>query len=237
MTVDVVAIGSHPDDVEAGIGALVHKLVQRGLKVAILDLTAGELASRGTVSERQRESEAAAEILGVTARKNAGLPDGGIENTAEQRRALVPYLREWRPRLLLAPMCDDRHPDHEAAHMLVRDANYMAGLSKIETRQDPYRAPRVLYYRVYKDPSPPQVIVDVSGYFDKQIEALEAYPSQFYNPGYDGPETFVSSKAFWDGIRLRAEYWGAQIGVAHATPLYALSPIAMDLPPGLKGDL
>lgn len=232
--IDVVAIGPHPDDVEVGIGGLVHKLVHRGFTVAILDLTAGELGSRGTVAEREKESEDAAEILGVVARKNVGLPDGGIENTDEQRRAIVPFLREWRPSLILAPMDDDRHPDHEAAHGLVRDANYIAGLVKVETRQDPHRAPHLLYYRVYKDSSPPQCIIDISAHFEKQLEALQAHRSQFHNPDYEGPQTYVSSKAFWESIQARAAYWGAQIGTGYATPLYVTSPIAMDLPPGLK---
>jgi bacillithiol biosynthesis deacetylase BshB1 len=237
VTVDVVAIGPHPDDVEVGIGALVHKLVHRGFKVAILDLTAGELGSRGTAAEREKESEAAAEILGVVARKNVGLPDSGLENADEQRRAIVPFLREWRPSLILASMSDDRHPDHEAAHVLVRDANYISGLAKIETRQEPHRAPHLMYYRVYKDPSPPQCVIDVSAHFEKQIEALQAHRSQFYNPSYEGPQTYVSSKSFWEGIRLRAAYWGSRIGTEYATPLYATSPIIMDLPPGLEENI
>ena len=234
MNVDVLAIGAHPDDVETGVGALLHKFAARGLRTAVLDLTEGEMASRGSVAERRAEAQKAAEILGVAERKNAGLPDSGIENAEEQRLALAPFIRAWRPRLILAPMTDDRHPDHEAAHALVRDANYMAGLSRVAGPDAPYRAPRIYGYRVYLDPTPPQMLIDVTGHFDAQMEALRAYASQFHNPEYDGPETYVASRAFWDSIQTRAAYWGTRVGVRHAVPLYSPAPLTFDMPPGIE---
>jgi bacillithiol biosynthesis deacetylase BshB1 len=232
--VDVLAIGAHPDDVEVGIGGLMFKLAGQGLYTGILDLTRGEMGTRGTPEERAEESAAAARLLGVARRANANLPDGRVADTDEQRLAVIRALREFRPRVLFAPFHSDRHPDHEAAHHLVRNANYLAGLSRIETGQPPHRAQRVYYYRVYNDSTPPQMVIDVTAEFDMKIRALRAYRSQFHNPDYEGKPTFVSSEGFWQSIKTRAEYWGQRIGVTHAEPLYALEPLTMDFPPGLE---
>jgi bacillithiol biosynthesis deacetylase BshB1 len=235
VTVDVLAIGAHPDDVEIGIGGLVHKLVRRGLTVGILDLTQGELASRGTPRERHEEAGDAARVLGVAIRENAGLPDGHIANSAEHQQTLIPLLRALRPHTVVAPMPDDRHPDHDAAHTLVRDANYFSGLIQINSGNEPHRAERMYFYRVYGDPTPPTFVVDISEDFDTKIQALEAYTSQFHNPDFEGELTYVSSEAFWESIRTRAQYWGSRIGTAYGESLHALAPVAVDLPPGLEG--
>ena len=235
MTVDVLAVGAHPDDVELGIGGLVHKLAQGGFSVGILDLTRGEMSSRGTVEERDREAAKAAEILGVATRENVGLPDGAVTNTAEQQRRLIPFLRAFRPRVLLAPMNADRHPDHRAAHALVRDADYFAGLHRIETDRPPHRVPNVYYYYPhFEDVAVPQFIVDVSAHFDAKLAALEAHASQFFNADYEGEETYTSSEAFWGSIRTRAAYWGHRINAAYGEPLFAERPVAVAFPPGLE---
>jgi bacillithiol biosynthesis deacetylase BshB1 len=235
MKVDVLAIGPHPDDVELGIGALIHKLGQRGYKTAILDLTEGEMATRGTVEERRAEASAAAEILGVGARQNACLPDGAVANTSEQRQAVVRFIRDLQPGLILAPMDHDHHPDHEAAHSLVRDAAHLAGLANFDTDQPSHKTSQIYYYRVYGDPTPPSMVVDVSDHFDVKREAMKAHASQLYNPEYEAKETFVSSKAFWDSIETRAAYWGRTIGARFGEPLYALNQLAVDMPPGWEG--
>ncbi len=234
MTVDVLAVGAHPDDVEVGIGALVHKLARSGKRVAILDLTRGEMGSRGTPEERRVEALEAARILGATPRENAGLPDGSVANIPEQRQALIPILRTLRPSVLLAPMQNDRHPDHHAAHFLVRDANYLAGLTRIDTGQEPYRIPRMYFYPVYIENRIPDLIVDVSEDFEAKLEALAAFQSQFYNPAYDGPPTYISSEAFWQSFRTRAAYLGGRIGAAYGEPLYIDGPLGVAFPPGLE---
>jgi len=233
MNVDVLAIGAHPDDVELGIGGLVHKLAQRGRRVALLDLTRGEMGSRGTPDERAEEARKAADILGAVCRENVALPDGGVANTAEQQRKLVPFLRKYRPAALFAPMRPDRHPDHDAAHGLVRDANYFAGLARIETDQEPWRAPRLYFYHPYFESGPPTFVVDISESFDAKMAALRAHASQFFNPEYDGPSTMISSKQFWDSIPVRAAYWGGRIQAAYGEALYADPGLALDLPPGV----
>jgi bacillithiol biosynthesis deacetylase BshB1 len=232
VTVDVLAIGAHPDDVDLGVGGLVRKLHERGHRVGILDLTRGEMGSRGTVEERDVEAQQAGNILGAVVRENAGLPDGGLADTEAQRAVLIPLLRRFRPRILIAPMSEDRHPDHHAAHELVRAANYYAGLAKVEAKGEPHRAETLYYYRVYGDAAP-ALVVDISEQFDTKLEALRAFASQLHNPAYEGPETYVASEAFWDSIRTKAAYWGGQFSVPYGEALYADGVVGVDLPPGI----
>lgn len=235
MTVDLLAIGAHPDDVELGIGGTIHKLTQRGASVAMVDLTQGEMSTRGTIEERAEESVAAGRILGVSLRENARLPDGALASTTDLQRKVIPFIRKFRPKVLMAPMRGDRHPDHVAAHHLVRDANYFSGLKKIDTGQEPYRAPIVQYYRPYfEDSEAPQVVIDISENFEAKLKAIEAHTSQFFNPEYEGASTFISSKAFWDNIRVRAAYWGDKIKAAYGEPLFSDSPMRVAYPPGLE---
>lgn len=232
--VDVLAIGAHPDDVELGIGGLLHKLVRRGRTVAIVDLTRGEMSSRGTVEERAVEAAEGARVLGVAHRENAFLPDGAIADTTEQQRTVIPFIRKYRPRLLLATMHNDRHPDHHAAHHLVRHAAYFSGLAKIDTGQEPFRPSRTYFFHPYHEVDPPQLIVDISDDFEAKLASLRAHASQFYNPAYEGRATHISSAAFWDSIQTRAAHWGARIGVRYGEALYAEDAIGVVLPPGLE---
>jgi len=234
VNVDVLAVGAHPDDVELGVGGLVHKLSQCGYRVAMLDLTHGEMSTRGTVEERVVEAAQAARILGVLARDNAGLPDGAVANTAEQQRQVIPFLRRYRPRILLAPHVPDRHPDHAAAHALLRDANYLSGLARIETGLPAYRTPQAFFYHPYYESwDAPPVIVDISAHFEAKVASLRAHASQFYNPDYEGAATKISSKEFWDSIETRAAYWGSRAGFRYGEPLFTLEPVGVKLPPGL----
>jgi len=234
MTADALAVGAHPDDVEVGIGALVHKLTTGGCTTAILDLTRGEMGSRGSVEERKVEAAAAAETLGVATRLNAGLPDGGLRNCPEQQRPIIEAIRRVRPRTLFVPMSEDRHPDHHAAHRLVRDAAYFAGLIRIETDAPPHRPERIYFYRVYGENAAPQLIVNVADHFEAKMAALRCFRSQFYNPEYDGPETFIATRAFLESIRTRAAWFGSRIGAAYGEALYVDGPLGVDLPPGLE---
>ncbi len=231
---DVLAIGAHPDDADLGVGGTLLRLAEQGLKVGILDLTRGEAGTRGTVEERAAEAEEAAKGLGVATRRNAGLPDGGVANSDEQRKRLIPLLRELRPRIILSHLDGDRHPDHNAAHGLVRDANFFAGVASVEGAGEPYRASAMYYYRPYMDGEPePTWVMDISEFMERKLEALQAFRSQLYNPGYEGEDTVVSSRAFWDSIETRAAYWGGRSQVRYGEPLYADGPIALTSLPGL----
>lgn len=238
MNIDVLAIGAHPDDADLGVGGLLCKLARAGRTAMVLDLTKGELGSRGTVEERRVEAAEAAKSLGILGRRNAGLPDGGITNIPEQRLVLIRILRELRPTILLAPMAPDRHPDHAAAHELVRDANFFSGVHGVDTGQPPHRANTVYHYRAYEgNGESPTHVVDISTVFEEKMAALRSFRSQFYNPGYTGPETMIASLAFWEAITTRAAYWGNRIGVRYGEPLYGTLPVAMDLPPELESPL
>lgn len=233
-TVDVLAIGAHPDDVELACGGLLIKLAQQGKRVAVLDLTRGEMGTRGDVEQRKKEAEAAAEIMGIHTRVGADLPDSRLANTTEQQHAIIPYIRNYRPAVICALMAPDRHPDHSAAHALSRDANYYSGLKQIDTGQEPYRAPRIYYFYPYAElAGAPPCVVDISDVFETKMEALRAYESQFHNPHYPGPVTQISSKEFWEGIETRAKYWGGRIGTTYGEPLYTDAPLPLDTLPGL----
>lgn len=235
--VDVLAIGAHPDDVELGIGATLHKLTQQGRSVAIIDLTRGEMSSRGTVEERAVEAAEGARVLGVAYRENAGLPDGAVANTTEFQRVVIPFIRKYRPRVLFATMNGDRHPDHHAAHHLVRDAAYFSGLAKIDTGHEPFRPNLVYYFHPYYDAGLPQLIVDVSEHFEAKLASLRAHASQFHNPAYQGRATHISSAEFWDSIQTRAAHWGARIGARFGEALYTEGPLGVAVPPGLEGSI
>ncbi len=232
--VDVLAVGAHPDDLELACGGLLVKLARQGKRVVILDLTRGEMGSRGDAAQRTREAEAAAKVMGVYARENADLPDSQVANSSEQQRVVIPFIRKYRPAIVCGLMAPDRHPDHTAAHALTRDANYFAGLKRIDTGQPPYRAPRIFYFYPYVDlAGTPPCVVDISDTFEQKLEALRAYQSQFHNPDFPGQETYISSKPFWDGIEIRARYWGGHIGVTYGEPLYGAAPLPLSTVPGL----
>jgi bacillithiol biosynthesis deacetylase BshB1 len=232
---DVLAIGAHPDDADLGVGATLHKLAMAGYRTGILDLTRGELASRGTPERRAAEAAEAGKRLGLAIREQAGLPDGSLEDSTQQRHAVAHWLRVLRPSVVLAPMTPDRHPDHEAAHRLVRAAHFFAGVAGLDTGAPPFRPATLLFYSAYHQPAAaPAMVVDVSAHFAAKRHALEAFASQFYQPGAEGPETLVSSAAFWDDIETRARYWGGRVGVAFGEPLYHEGPLCVDLPPGLN---
>lgn len=235
---DVLAIGAHPDDADLGVGGMLHKMAQRGYRTGILDLTRGELASRGTPDQRAIEAAEAGHRLGVITRQQAGLPDGALEDVPAQRQVVARWIRQLRPAMLLAPMTPDRHPDHEAAHRLVRSAHFFAGVAGFDTGDAPFRPPALLFYHAYHQPlAPPAMVVDISEHFEAKRHALAAFTSQFHRPGAEGPETLVSSAAFWEDIETRARYWGQRVGVAFGEPLFQEGPRCVDLPPGLRTTL
>ncbi|MBP8084624.1 MAG: bacillithiol biosynthesis deacetylase BshB1 [Cloacibacterium sp.] len=220
MKVDVLAIGAHPDDVELGCGGTIAKLISEGKKVAILDLTQGELGTRGTNETRAIEAKNAAEILGISARENLKMRDGFLINSEEYQLRIIKAIRTYQPEIVFCNAVDDRHPDHAKAAKLASDACFLSGLIKIETeesgkKQEKWRPKQVFHYIQWKNLEP-DFVIDISGFLDKKIESCLAYKTQFYDPTSTEPTTPISSKSFLDSITYRAQDLGRLAGVEHA---------------------
>lgn len=220
MKLDILAIGAHPDDVELSCSGTLAKEIDRGKKVGILDLTKGELGTRGTAEIREKEAANAAEILGVDMRHNLEFSDGFFENNREHQLEIIKILRKYRPEIVLCNAVDDRHIDHGRGAKLVRDACFLSGLRKIETDyenngQEAWRPAHVYHYIQWKNLTP-EIVVDISGYIDKKLEVVKAYRSQFFNENSDEPTTPISSGNFLDSITYRARDLGRLIGTEHA---------------------
>ena len=220
MKVDVLSIGAHPDDVELGCGGTIAKLISEGKKVAILDLTQGELGTRGTNETRAIEAKNAAEILGISARENLKMKDGFLINSEEYQLRIIKAIRTYQPEIVFCNAVDDRHPDHAKAAKLASDACFLSGLIKIETeesgkKQEKWRPKQVFHYIQWKNLEP-DFVIDISGFLDKKIESCLAYKTQFYDPTSTEPTTPISSKSFLDSITYRAQDLGRLAGVEHA---------------------
>lgn len=220
MKLDILAIGAHPDDVELGCGATLAKEVAGGKTIGILDLTRGELGTRGTPEIREQEANAAAKILGAVVRENLGIPDGFFTNSKENQLKIIEILRKYRPEIVLCNAIDDRHIDHGKGSKLASDACFLSGLRRIETShngvpQEPWRPKHVYHYIQWKNINP-DFVVDVSGFIDKKTAAVFAYTSQFYDPNAKEPETPISSTNFKESITYRAQDLGRLIGTQHA---------------------
>ncbi len=236
MKYDVLAIRTHPDDVELSCGGTVALLAEQGKKVGIVHLTRGELGTRGTPEEREVEATTAAEVLGATAMTFLDCGDGALRRGKVEEDSLIEVLRDWRPEILLGPPASDRHPDHGRAHRLVADATFYAGLARRGTGA-PHRPGAVFSYMQH-DPFEPAFIVDVTRTWDKKVASLAAYDSQLYRPdsGRDEPMTKVSSPEYFLAIEGRARHFGQMIGAAFGEPFWSRLPLAirdvMDLLPG-----
>ena len=220
MKLDILAIGAHPDDVELGCGATIAKEVAKGRSVGIIDLTRGELGTRGTAETRDEEAFNAAKILGVQSRVNMQFADGFFINDKNHQLALIEKIRFYQPEIVLCNAVEDRHIDHAKGSQLVSDACFLSGLRKIETSynnvpQHAWRPKAVYHYIQWKDLKP-DIVVDVSGFMDKKMEAVLAYKTQFFDPNSKEPETPISSKNFIDSIAYRAKNLGRLIGTEHA---------------------
>ena len=211
MKLDILAIGAHPDDVELGCGATIAKMVAGGKKVGIIDLTQGELGTRGSAEIRAKESAEAAKILGVEVRENMKFRDGFFTNDENHQMELIKKIRQYRPDIVLANAIDDRHIDHGKGADLVEKACFLAGLKRIETGQEAWRPKRIFHY-IQWFPLKPDFILDVSGYLEKKKEACLAYSTQFYDPKNTDPNTPISSKTFQESIEYRAKDLGMLIG-------------------------
>lgn len=220
MKVDILAIGAHPDDVELGCGGTLAKLISEGKKVAIIDLTQGELGTRGTNVTRAQEAVSASEILGISARENLKMKDGFILNSEEYQIQIVKMIRKYQPEIVLANAIDDRHPDHAKAAKLVSDACFLSGLVKIETELDgenqkQWRPKQVFHYIQWKHITP-DFVIDISNFMEKKIEACLAYKTQFYDPNSNEPMTPIATKDFLESLTYRAQDLGRLSGVEFA---------------------
>lgn len=212
MKLDILAIGAHPDDVELGCGATVAKMVAEGKKVGIVDLTRGELGTRGTAETRKQEATDAAEILGVEIRENLGFRDGFFVNDEAHQLKLIEIIRKYQPEIVLCNAIEDRHIDHGKGSELVETACFLSGLRKIETGQEVWR-PKQIFHYIQWYPLKPDFILDVSGFVEKKKASCFAYKTQFFDPNNSDPDTPISSKNFQDSIENRARDLGMLIGV------------------------
>lgn len=220
MKLDILAIGIHPDDVELSCGGTLLKHIELGKKVGILDLTHGELGSRGSAEIRLKEAKKAALILGIHAREILNFSDGFFENNQAHQLAIIKMLRFYQPEIVLANAPSDRHPDHGRASKLISDACFYSGLRKINTEiegqlQEQWR-PKAVYHYIQDRYLKPDFVVDVTPFVDKKMEAIAAYASQFYNPNSDEPETPLTSKLFMDFIKSRMMTLGREAGFDYA---------------------
>ena len=217
---DILAFGAHPDDVELSCGGTIAKEVSLGKKVGIVDLTRGELGTRGTAEIRDKEAKQAASILGVSMRENLGFRDGFFKNDEANQLEIIKILRKYRPKLVLCNAQTDRHIDHGRAALLIHEASFLSGLRKIDTvvdgtPQKPWRPSQVYHYMQWNS-DPCDFVVDISEFVDKKMAAILAYGSQFYDEKSKEPETPISSQQFLDSIQNRAADLGRMIGVGYA---------------------
>ena len=220
LKLDILAFGAHPDDTELGCGGTLIKHIRNGKKVGVVDLTEGQLGSRGSVEKRYEEAANAAKIQGLSCRENLGMEDGWFENDKESRIKVIEMIRKYKPEIVLANAIDDRHPDHGRGARLVADALFYSGLIKVETSlegelQEPWR-PKALYHYIQDYHIEPDLVIDVSEFWDLKIEAVMAFSSQFYNPTSNEKETPISSKAFLDFLGARARSIGRPIHAEYA---------------------
>ncbi len=220
MKLNILAFGAHPDDIELGCGATIAKEISFGKTVGVIDLTKGELGTRGSAAIRAKEAIKASSILGLSIRENLEFADGFFVNDKKHQLQVVKKIRKYKPDIVLCNAIDDRHIDHPKGSKLVSDACFLSGLRKIETLdddkpQEPWR-PKMVYHYIQWKNIEPDFVVDVSGFIDKKLEAVKAYASQFYNPNSKEPISPITSKNFLDSITYRAQDLGRIIGVEHA---------------------
>jgi bacillithiol biosynthesis deacetylase BshB1 len=239
MKLDVIIFASHPDDAEITMGGTIAKLTDNNLKVGIIDLTRGELSTRGTVETRQKEATLAAAILNIALRDNLQLPDGMIARNKENLMKIITIIRQYQPQIVFAPYFNDRHPDHIDTSILIKEAVFASGLTKIITNlndvlQVAYRPKKIFYYmQTYTfDPS---FIVDISGYQNVKMDAVRAYSTQFFDSENKEPQTFISRPEFMGYIESRSLFYGFQIGKQYGEPFYSEEKIELDLVALIKG--
>jgi len=233
MKLDVLVFASHPDDAELTMGGTIAKFTHNNLKVGIIDLTRGELSTRGNIQTRQKEAKKAAAILKIVVRENLHIPDGGIIRNKANLVKLVKIIRQYEPKFVFAPYFNDRHPDHIDTSTLVKEAVFSSGLIKIITRHKNIRQiacrPKKIFYYMQTYTFDPTFIVDISGYHEIKMEAIKAYSTQFDDSKNKEPQTFISRPEFINYIESRALFYGFQIGKQYGEPFYSEEKIELDL--------
>ncbi len=232
MKLDILAFGAHPDDVELGCGGTLAKEVSLGKKVGIIDLTRGELGTRGSAIIRDQEANEAAKILGVLVRENLNMRDGFFINDEAHQLEVIKTIRKYQPEIVICNAVDDRHIDHSKGSKLVSDACFLSGLIKIETeyqgeKQKAWRPKFVYHYMQWKN-SIPDFVVDISGFNEKRVQSILAYSSQFYDPNSNEPETVIATKNFLESLSYRAQDLGRIIGVDYAEGFTVERYLAVD---------
>jgi bacillithiol biosynthesis deacetylase BshB1 len=209
--VDYLFFGAHPDDVELGCGGTIAKLVKEGATAGIIDLTRGEMGTRGTPAGRKREARNAARILGASFREQLDFGDGGLRTGREEELQVIDVIRRHRPKVVFVMYPDDRHPDHTRTGRIITEASFYAGLRSLESDLPAHRPQAVVYY-IQNYMFPPSFVVDVSAAWKTKMRAIAAFQSQFFNAGSKEPQTFISQKGFLDTIEARGRHFGALIG-------------------------
>jgi bacillithiol biosynthesis deacetylase BshB1 len=228
MPVDILAIAAHRDDVELTCAGTLLKAVDAGHQAAILDLTAGETATRGSAELRAQEATKAAEILGVSERRNAGLPDAHLENSDRARRIVVEHIRHFAPSVVILPFPVGRHPDHRIASELARDACYLAGLARFEADGSPHRPYKILYALAYReDPIKPTFVVDISAQFERKLAAIRCYASQFDGVQAAG-EIFPTGQDLYSLVETQNAHYGSLIRARYGEPFFTHETMAVE---------
>ena len=220
LKLDILAFGAHPDDVELGCAGTLLGAIAEGKKVGVIDLTKGELGTRGSISQRLSEAQLASEVIGLTIRENLEMADGFFINNKEHQLVIIETIRRFQPSIIFCNAPEDRHPDHGRAASLVAEAAFLSGLKKIQTihngvAQEAWRPTQVFHYIQSRNLTP-NFVVDISKHIEKKMEAILAHSSQFYDPKSNEPDTFISSAAFLEFVKGRAKELGQQIGVQYA---------------------
>lgn len=226
-TVDIIFFGAHPDDIELSAGGTIAKCVKDGLRVGMIDLTRGEMGTRGTPETRRREAAQAAKALGATFREQLDFQDGNLQTGREQELEIIRVLRQRRPKLVVAPYPDDRHPDHTRTGRIVTEASFYAGLKSLKTDLGEHRPQTVLYY-MQNYMFPPSLVVDVTKAWKTKMKAVLAYKSQFHDPSSKEPATFISDPKFLEMIDARGKHFGALIGAAYGEAFISKQPPRVD---------
>ena len=221
MKIDILAFGAHPDDVELGCGGTLHKAVINGKTVGIIDLTKGELGTRGDIKTRALEASNAAKVLGASFRENLGMPDGFLTNSKENQLLIIENIRKYQPEIVFCNSFEDRHPDHSKAYQLVRESCFLSGLVKIITKDkdgnsQKFWRPSSVYSYIQWKSLKPEFVIDISSSIDTKISAVECYKSQFYNPSSDEINTPISTKNFIKSVRYRAADLGRLTNLDYA---------------------
>lgn len=229
MKLDILAFGSHPDDVELSCSGTLLKHISQGKKAGIIDLTRGELGTRGNIETRKKEAGKAAKILGISVRESLGFADGFFVNDRKHQLEIIKKIRQYQPEIVLANAPSDRHPDHGRGSQLVSDACFYSGLAKIKTGkgQKAWR-PKAIYFYIQDRYLKPDFVVDVSEFMNKKLDAIAAFSSQFYNPSSKEPETPISSPYFIGFVKARAADFGRNIGVQYAEGFIAARPLGVN---------